>query len=313
MITAENAASLTAAALTLPEYPQRFLWVPKGGGAPGGAKLPAGVSSLSSAPDLLALSGTNLYPIHLDPADFGKPAALPVPGTVLAFAPDLSSVVANPGQGSNSPPAIYDLTGKLLHTLDEPAGYGASYSSDSKLLAVSSSNELAVILYDVSTGQRLNKLSGFETAAPVYSAGIVPGNKTIYWISRATLEFQDVQTGRLGQKLNYTDFIGPFVFSPDGTRLALSVEGKLFLYSVPDAKQLAVITLSETVSSLDISPDGKLLAGGYGPHLQIWDAATLAPIANLPVSDTSTGQVSFSPDGRYIVSEIEPNTVAIWK
>ncbi len=299
-VTAENAARLAFQPLTLPEYPARLLWVGPG------ASLPA---AFQPAPDFIIVSGTNLYPLRLQPAQVGQPAALAVPERILAFAPDASSVAASPAAGQVE---LYNLAGTLLKTLPEPSPYGASYSPDGRLLAVTSQSEFAASLYDATSGQRTARLTGFETAAPVYGVDIVPGGKLIVWHVRATFDLQDVATGQFVQKLSYQDFIGDFAFSPDGTRMVIYVEGKLLLYTVPEAKKLAELSLSRPASSLVFSPDGRLLAAGYEGGLQIWDAASLAPIAALPGPNTFTGQVLFSPDGRYLVSTHDQNVVAVW-
>jgi Tol biopolymer transport system component len=279
-----------------------LLWV-----SPGVA-LPEG---LNPPPDLLAYAGSMLYPITMNPPAVGQPVEIRVPGQLLDFAPGVTSAAAVPDPNAGQV-ILYDMAGSSLLTLPTGAAYGASYSPDGSMLAITSAGELAVSLYDTSSGSLINKLTGFETAAPVYGAGIVPGNQTIYWISRATLEFQDVATGQLGQKLNFQDFIGAHAFSPDGARLALTVSGKLLLYSVPDAQKLAEVTLSQPVTSLEFSPDGKLLASSYGPGLQIWDSATLAPVTNLAGPNNFTGMVTFSPDGRYLVSQHDSNVVEVW-
>jgi hypothetical protein len=299
VISAANAASLTGEPLTLPEYPQHLAWVPVGAALP---------PALSPAPDLFAWTNPTFYPIRLNPPALGKPAVLNLQILVLAIAPDFSSLVASQSDRIG----IYDLSGSLLHELEGPAPYGIGYSSDGKLLVATSQTEFATNLYDTASGQLVKKLTGFETAAPVYSAGLVPGNRTLYWIARARLVFQDVQSGQMGKELSYQDFIGPLAFSPDGARMALYVENKLFLYSVPDAQQLALMGTSQPLTSLAFSPDGSLLVGGYGPGLQFWDGTNLTPVASLAGPNTFTGIVSFSPDGKHIASLHENNILELW-
>jgi hypothetical protein len=176
VISLANAVDLVPLPLTLPEYPQRLLWVSPG------IPLPVG---LSPTPDLLAYTGSMVYPITLNSPAVGQPVQMAVPGQVLDFAPGLASVAAVPDPNTG-PVILYDMTGKPLVTIPNTAAYGASYSSDGSMLAITSPNELAVNLFNTSDGKQITHLTGFQTAAPVYSAGIVPGNQTIYWISRAT-------------------------------------------------------------------------------------------------------------------------------
>jgi hypothetical protein len=303
VITLENLSQLASMPLTLPEYPQRLLWVSPG------VMLPTG---LMPTPNLLAFTDSMMYPVSLNPPTAGQPVKIAVPGRVLDYSSGLISAAAVP-DSSTSQVVLYDLAGNPIVTIPDDAAYGASYSPDGSLLAVTSQNELAVNLYNTASGQLVKKLTGFQTAAPVYSVGIVPGNKTIYWIARATLEFQDVQSGQMGQKLNYQDFIVSEAFSPDGSRLVLCVSGKLLLYSVPDAQKLAEVTLSQPLTSISFSTDGRLLATNYGSGIQLWNAATLSPVTTLAGPNTSTGAVAFSPDGRYLVSQHENNVIDVWR
>lgn len=301
LITAQNAASLSEQTLKLADYPLQLLW-------PGpDAKLPKGLQSM---PDLFALADGKLIPITLDPLRAGDPIALPVPGDPIAFAPGLTSVLSRLGDAA---PSVYDFSGKLLYTLDVTSAYGAAYSADGKWLAVTTPNELSIILYDAATGKRKARLTGFQTAAPVYGGGVFPGGQTVYWISRATFALQDVASAKIDPTYRFMDFITSWEIAPDGKSLALSVESKLLLYPTGAGEPSAQVTLSQPLGALSFSPDGALLAGGYGATLQIWDAATLSPLASLPGPNTSTAQVHFSPDGRVIAAMHDDNLLGVWR
>lgn len=300
-ITLDNAARLTYTPITLAEYPARLLLVGKDVRVPG---------MIGLIPDLVVFTGSNLVPVYFDMVEYGPLRPFNIQGELLDFAPDLSSMVVRDDAWQGR---ILDLSGGLLHTLSEPAVNTARYAPDGRLIAVTSQSEFAATLYDVSTGEQVARLTGFETAAPVYGVVPAPGGKTIAWHARATLVLQDVASGQIKHTFSFQDFITNFAFSPDGARIVIVVENKLKLFTVPDAQLLAEIDLSQGVASLAWSPDGRLLAAGYGPGLQIWDAATLAPLANLPGPNAFTGQVIFSPDGRRLVTTHEENTIAVWR
>lgn len=304
VITAQNAASLTPTALTLPDWPSQLYW-------PGpNATLPAGLTGAA----LVARVGDALYPVKLDPPALGQPVPLPVKGDQVFFAPDLSSAVS---LGQNAPTTLFDLTGKVLKQLGGPGGYGASYSPDGKLLAVTSTQQLAATIFEVPSGKQVTELTGWQTAAPVYFVGILPGGQTVYWTARASFQFQDIASGKLGARLSYQDFITATAFTPDGQHMLQVVPGVLHVYHVPDLNETAQLAISQPVSGLSVSPDGHLLAAGYGAGIKFFDlganGASLLPAAGLTGPNDFSGQVSFSPDGRYLVSVHTGNILNIWK
>ncbi len=300
-IDSENVTNLTAMdPLPIPEWPQRLLWPDASVPIPGDP---------APRPELLSNSGSNLYPVTIEPPAVGSLIPLPLNGNqILDFAPDASSlVVQDPSQTG-----VYTMQGELLWLITQPSQpYGANYSPDGRLLAVTSSQNWEVTIYNVANGQQITQLTGFETAAPVYNAIITSDGKKIAYYARATLQFQDVESGQLGQRIGFEDFIVQILFSPDGQRLIVSAAGKLMIYDPGSSQQLAELTLSDTLRALAISPNGKVLAGIYGQQLQFWDGSTLAPITTIQPS-VSLAQISFSADGKHLVSLSNENELTIW-
>jgi WD40 repeat protein len=157
-------------------------------------------------------------------------------------------------------------------------------------------------------------LEGFETAAPVYSVVLGPLGKSLVWISRGTLQFHDVfvEDG-LGTRLDFTGFIGPVTFSPDGSRLALDVEGNLHLYRVADGSLMAQLALEAPLSTLAFSPDGSILAANFSDGFQTWNGETLEPLVSLPGGGTDTLWTGFSPDGRLLLTLHNDNELRLWR
>jgi WD40 repeat protein len=300
-ISAANAANLIASdAIDLPEWPQKIVWPAQSLSLPGNP---------SPRPVVMTDSGPNLYPITANPTGIGAPIQIPLNGTqLMEFAPGGTSlVVQDPSQTG-----LFTIDGKKLWIIEQPQQpYGIDFSSDGKFLAATSTEKMAAVIYDVASGNKITELSGFETAAPVYSVLIAPGGKTTAWFARATLQFQDVGTGQLGNRIGFEEFIGSILYRPDGQELAVSAGDKLMLYDPQSSAQVALVTLSEPVRDLDFSPDGKLLVGIYGQSLQFWDGTNLTPITNLPLT-TSLSQLSWSPDGQLIVTVSDDQKLVFW-
>jgi len=302
-IAAGNLTRLAASSLSLPAYPERILWpAPQTPGIP-------------SEADLLLLSEASLYPVAINPAGSQPlvlldPVLLPLNGNVLAaVAPDASRLlVQEPGRL-----ALYSPDGRLLREIAELARAGsASFSPDGTALVVTSQEEWAAYVYGADGS--IVKLTGFETAAPIYSALLGPQGRTMVWIARGTLQFHDATAVKdgLGARLDFMDFIGPVVFSPDGSRMALGVGAELFLYSIPEGELLAQLPLDAPVNTLAFSPAGDILAGNYRDGFQTWDAHTLEPLVTLPSGGSETLLVSFSPDGRALVTTHNNNELRVW-
>jgi hypothetical protein len=304
LIGPHNLAGLAEHSLEVPAWVESFIWPAAQAALPG--------ETLSPPPDLLLQADTDLYPLALNPLGLGNPLHLALNGgRALAFAPDGSSLVVQDAQRT----ALFGLDGALLRELPHPAEvYGASYSRDSRYLVLTSASIWQANLYDLASQPAAPpvRLSGFETAAPVYAVEVAPGGESIAWHARATLHLQAVASAEMGARLNFQDFISSLSFAPDGSKLTLEAAGTLYLYNLPDGRELAKIGLSAPVHALDWSPDGRLLAAGYGRSLEIWDGASLAPLISLPAATSISGLVAFSPDGRWIASMRENNFVGVW-
>ncbi len=295
-ISAQNVPSLKTSTLDLSsvfsseEYPRTLAWPSTG--------------------EVDIFTGQKVLLVQVDSLSYDAPAPLTVNGTLFAIAPDASALVAgNPGGQA----AIYDLAGNPRFVLDEPSAYGADYSGDGQYVAVMSSSEWAVSVYSAASGQRITRLTGFETAAPVYSASIAPGGKTLAWMARATLHFQDVASGAMGVKVGFEDFIMASAFSTDGSKLAVYAAQAVHVFDCATGQETGKISVSEPVRALVFSPDGSLLAAAYGSGIQVWDAATLAPVANFAGQAGPFNTVSFSPDGRTLTAVNENRQLMVWQ
>lgn len=295
VISADTAQRLQGRVVDLslvrdPEYPRYLVW--------------------PSNREVDALSDQTMMMIQVDDLMYDAPTPLSLNGTLYDVAPDGSSLaVGNPGAAAG----IYNLNGSLRLSLDEPTAYGAAFSPDGKFIAVPSSSEWAVSIYNTGNGQRLARLTGFETAAPVYHVVLSPEAKTLAWIARATLALQSVSSGEMVASMGFEDHIFATAFSADSTRLALYAGQAVYLKDAATGAELAKITVSEPVRSLAFSPDGKILAAAYGGAIQLWDGNTLAPLASLAGQGGPFTVVSFSPDGRTLASLSEVWRLVIWQ
>jgi eukaryotic-like serine/threonine-protein kinase len=105
------------------------------------------------------------------------------------------------------------------------------------------------------------------------------------------------------------------VFSPDGTRLAVSHwSGAVAIYDPATGSEVAVLTNHTTwVASLAFSRTDPILATSSADEkIRLWDTTTWKEITTLKGHLSLVDCVSVSPDGRWLASGSKDRSVRIW-
>lgn len=197
-----------------------------------------------------------------------------------------------------------------------------AYSPDGNTLA-SGSYDGSVRIWDLLTGRTLKILRPEGRRSMVYTVAWSPDGKTIAsaeWGGAVCL--WDVATGKLlhstrGGDTKRRGFLGHFVqvaaFSPDGKTLVTGSTGGVVQFWDPatmkekeDLRKVVPPSPNSDAyaSSLDFSPDGKILAVGfYGTDqsIYLWDTQTGEEVQKLD-GTASAYTVDFSPDGKFLLS-----------
>jgi WD40 repeat protein len=71
------------------------------------------------------------------------------------------------------------------------------------------------------------------------------------------------------------------------------------------------MTADSPLYELDISPDGRYLAGGDDHDARVWDLTTGAQLLLLR-HPTGVNGVAFSPDGKYIATAAKDGVARVW-
>ncbi len=248
----------------------------------------------------------------LNPQTFQSSRAVAInqPTNLLDLSPDLRVFAQTSDQQTLE---LRDANSNSLLRSIKPGGtFGdAVFAPDGKTFAVTSMDEIAATLWDVQTGQQIKKLTGFQTAAPVYQVAFSADGKTLLWISRGTIQLMDIASAKLGARFQHEDFIFDQALTPDGRTLITAAEGTIIFWDVATGKKYRVNPpLNPT--SIALSPGGRVLAFGAGNDIFLWDVANLKPLRTLTGHTDRVTSVAFAPDGMMLASSGDDDVVKVW-
>jgi WD40 repeat protein len=196
-----------------------------------------------------------------------------------------------------------------------------TFSPELTYIAVTQAETWEVVIYSFVNGQEIRRLTGFETAAPVFDASFANSPQWIVWHARGTLQLQEVETGKLGPLFSHEDFVSAFTLSPDGAILA-SAAGKtvngtysptISLWDAAQGVEMNTLILNSPTSTLAFSPDEKLLAAGIGSSLQFWRVSDGKLLGSFAGHNDQINALAFSPDGKTLASTGFDNQLYLWQ
>ncbi|MEA4909991.1 MAG: hypothetical protein GYA17_16415 [Chloroflexi bacterium] len=244
------------------------------------------------------------------------------PITMLDFSADSGLMATTADQVNLEVREI--ATGNVSMTINDAGPFmSVKFSPDGRLLAIARADDFRVDLWDLPTQQSIGSLTGFETAAPVYSFVFSPDARYLVWISRGTVQPMEVSNATLGPIFSYEDFVSTVAVSPDGRFMAVATAGTvngtfqpIVSLGNPSSGQALGVSLVEqqqVPQGLSFSPSSRTLAVGAGNDINLLEISTRQPLTVLRGHSASVNDVAFSPDGRTLATTATDNTLRLWR
>jgi WD40 repeat protein len=241
----------------------------------------------------------------------------------LAFSPDGKTLASGSWDGTAR---LWDsATGKELRRfVGHQKGVGAvAFSPDGKLLATAGEytfkdgGDHTVRLWDLTSGKLIRTLERSDKDCDLAGHYLVfsGDGKLLVGGSDTTVIVWEVPTGKESSRriLRGCGDIDSVAFIQDGALLALGRpsgrEPEAILWDARTGKQQPRFVghredpAFAAVSSLALSPDGKILAtGGQDLTVRLWDRATGKQLRQLSGYKYAVTSLAFSPDGKLLAS-----------
>jgi WD40 repeat protein len=269
---------------------------------------------------LLAISGSGAARFSTESLEKQETFTYDTPAAFYAASPD-GKTVAFSDADNNIFLADIQVT-ENAKTFTAPFYIGRlDFSPDGKTLLSTSMDEIAITLWDAASGKQLQTITGFETAAPVYSAKFGADGKRIIWFARGTVQLYDLASQKFGPVMSHEDFVSDETLSQDGSLVATAAAGTvngeftpaIFLWDAASGELKNTLTNSDGLNAIAFSPDGSLIAASTGSKLLFWDVANGKKTAEISAGSEEILGLAFSPDGTSLAASGVNGTVTLWQ
>lgn len=123
----------------------------------------------------------------------------------------------------------------------------------------------------------------------------------------------DVASGKIISSVSYPSILpSDFAFDRKGNLIAADLVGSIWILSLNRGSQTNLNHNAKILSSA-VSPDGTLLATAGDNLIRVWDLDARREVTKAPLRQNSVTKVSFTADGRHIVSASSDGIIKLWE
>jgi WD40 repeat protein len=236
----------------------------------------------------------------------------------VAFSPDGRYVISSSGDHTLK---LWEIsTSRVIRTYKGHADFVTSvaFSPDGRYAVSGSGGPTnAVKLWEINTGREVWSSEGhsWEGTPVAYSPDgkyVLSAGKNCMIILREAATGKEVRTFA-----GHTRRIDSMAVSPDGRHLvSSSTDNTLRFWDVATGSEIRRHTFDErtigSAYSLAFSPDSRYAAATLGYHISLWDVSTATIVRTFTGHSDNVRSVSFSSDGKYLLSSSADKTVKLW-
>lgn len=197
----------------------------------------------------------------------------------------------------------------------------ASFSPEGSLILVGTTDNWKAKIYDTTSGELRKELSGFESAAPVYSVRFAENVLDILWISRGEVQIQNIASGELKPAFSHEDFVNfvtrahtlPLLVTASSAAVDNEFVPILDVWNPDSGEKILEIKLNQAAYSGSFSKDDNLLAVGTADGVHIFKTSDMSELSLL--SDHTNGVVDtrFSPSDDHLATLDGNGELRIWQ
>lgn len=185
------------------------------------------------------------------------------------------------------------------------------------LIATVHDNDLAINLWQVNTGQKIDTLNGHTEKVTCLTIS-ASGQTLISGSQDKTIRVWDLEKRKIVRTLGgyfngHLNRIVAIAISPDNRNLfSCDADNSLKIWDINRARETKNISFSVAITCLAISPDGRLFcSGGLEPQLRIRQTENSQVIRSIN-NGCGVLSLAFSPDGNLLATGGFNHSIKLW-